>query len=460
MPRKKKEIPEHMGAPIRRDDVFQDMVQSVEAKLQKKGLLVGDGDQLCVLPVPAFILRYLLQMNGLPLSCIYQVVGPEGCYKSTFAMEMLKWHRLCGGGGHLNEAETKSASTLRDALLNYDTGMFSYKPCTSLEDWQRNCTWYTEDFQKKCSKADGPGRTVPFCMVTDSLTGKASEHTLKNIDTIGHAQRHFAVEAQLIADYMRSYPQKLLGWPMTFVGVNHMKIQNDPTTGMVDYNIPGGWALKFQCAAIIEMERMGKIQEFSNYKAANVRFHTIKNSYGPNNVRINVRFKSWQQEDAPGVNRLHCRFEWWEAGILFLATGQGLTQARAKIMVPKMREVCDVKEKSGGSAGKLYYSKRLDVSASDAMPAHDLGLLLERRTDVLSDLYGVLGISQHRYFQPGIDFLKYQEGYGHIDDHVKATNIHLAKLEELRQQQAAIGPTEEQYPQDVSPPTEWPAGEE
>lgn len=264
---------------------------------------------------------------------------------------------------------------------------------------------------------------------------------------------HFPVEAKQMADFMRAHPQNLLGWPLTFVGVNHLKMATDAQTGQVDLNIPGGWALKFQCAAIVQMERMGKVKEYSNYKAANVRFNTIKNSYGVDNIRAMVRFKTWYQEDAPGVQRLHSRFEWWEAGILFLATGAGLTQANQKIMVPKMREVCDIREKSGGSAGKLYWSKRLGVSANDAMPAHDLGVLLERRPDVLTDIYAVLNITQQPYFKPGVDFLAQQAGNEHVRAQSDAADIAVAQLQLLFEQQEDLGVT---YDPDVQPATEWP----
>jgi hypothetical protein len=445
------------GDSINRDAVFDQLITDVQTKMQKKGMLVGHDPVLTVLPVPAFIIRYLLRNTGLPMSCIYQVVGPQGCYKSTFAMEILRWHRLCGGFGQLCEAETKAADEMRPAVLNWDMKAVSVEDCATFEDWQRKTLLTTAQFQKACEKAGGPGRTIPFCNVVDSLTGKASEQTLKKIDEHGHATMHFASEARQMADFMRAYPQKLLGWPITFVGVNHMKIAKDAITGVIDYNIPGGWSLKFQCAGIIEMDRIGKIQEYANYKAALVKFNTIKNSYGEDSVRINVRFKTWHQEDAPGVWRLHSRFEWWEAGIQFLATGQGLTQAKAKVLVPKMREVCDIHEKSGGSAGKLYWSNRLGVASSDAMPAHDLGMRLEQRPDVLTDLYNLLDITQQPYFKPGVDYLQQQEGYEHVLEQANAAEAASAAMRKLQEEQAALGPTTEEYPMPVNEPaTEWP----
>jgi len=410
---KKSDAPEPVVDMFPADDLFADVVSKVETQMQKKGMLVGHDEVLQVLPVPAFSMRYLLQNEGLPLSCIYQVVGPQASYKSTLAAEIIRWHRICGGAGLLCEAETKATPQLRNAVLNYDPKAVRVEDCLTFEDWQKKTIMYTNQLQKNMDAANGPGRVVPWCAVVDSLTGKASEHTLKNIAKKGHADLHFPVEARQMADFMRAYPQMLLGWPFTFVGVNHLKVQRNPD-GSVDMAIPGGWALKFQCAAIIEMERIGSIKEFSTYKAATVRMSMIKNSYGPEDARIQVRFKTWLQEDAPEVFRLHARFEWWEASILFLATGAGLPKAKAERIVPRMKEACDIHEKAGGSAGKLYWSKALGVPSSDAMSAHDLGVMLETRPDVLGDLYDVCGIARRQFFQPGIDYLKQQDEYAHI----------------------------------------------
>jgi len=438
------------------DAAFNQMVQEVQAKLQKKGLLVGHDATITVLPVPAFIIRYLLQNTGLPLQCVYQIVGPQGCYKSTFAVEIVRWHILCGGYGQLNEAETKPTPELRNSVLNWDVARLHIEDCATFEDWQRKVLIGNERMQKNLMKNELLGRRIPFCQIVDSLMGKASEITLKKIKEVGHASPHFPIEAREMADFMRAFPQDTLGWPFTFVGVNHLKINKDAQTGEVDYNIPGGWSLKFQCAAIIEMERIGKIREYANYKAATVKLNTLKNSYGADNVRINVRFKTWYQEDAPGVYRLHSRFEWWEAGILFLATGQGLTKTRADSLVPKMREVCDVHEKSGGSAGKLYWSKRLDVPSSDAMSAHDLGMLLETRPEVLTDLYTLLEITQQPYFKPGVDFMKQQQGYEYVAAQSDAVDEMVARMRAIEQEHAQLGPTTEQYPQGVEPAAAWP----
>jgi hypothetical protein len=413
------------------DDFFAKVVQDVHAKWQKKGILVGHNPQITVLPVPAFIIRYLLQNEGLPLSCCYQAVGEQASYKSTFAAEVMRWHVMCGGKGILLEAETKATPDLRMSVVNWDPNAIHVEDCEMQEHWQDKCTDLTNRIQTNAERVSGPGRTQPYCIVVDSLTGKASAQTLKKIDEEGHAGLHYPVEAKNIADYMRAYPQKLLGWPWTFFGVNHMKPSTDER-GNIVYNIPGGYALKFQCAGIFELARMGQIKEFANYKAANISIGTIKNSYGPDRIRIQVRFKTWLNEDAPGVHRMHSRFEWWEAGIFLLAEGIGLSQARQKSLLPRLKEACDVKIKSGGSAGKLYYSNRLEVPSSEAMSAHDLGVLLETKPEVLADVYTVLGIQRRPFFRPGVDFMSQLEEHAHVSAQADAADDAVRRLAALQ----------------------------
>jgi hypothetical protein len=145
-----------------------------------------------------------------------------------------------------------------------------------------------------------------------------------------------------------------------------------------------------------------------------------------------VRFKTWYNEDAPGVSRLHSRFEWWEAGILLLEDGVGLSTTKKASLLPKLKEVCHVQTKSGGAAGKLYYCKRLDVSASDAMSAHELGVLLETRPEVLGDIYAVLGIQRRPFFRPGVEFMTQLEEHAYVAAQADAADDAVRRLQAIQ----------------------------
>jgi RecA/RadA recombinase len=429
------------GEAIAVDTVMDTVERDSEAYMGKKGHLVGHEPLIHVLPVPAISCRIIMQNEGLPLSRCYQLVGPAGSYKSTMAAEWARWHRICGGGGFLKEAETKPTPDLRNSVVNWDVKAIRVADCDTVDEWQLKTMKDTQFLQKRLEQKDMPGRTVPFCMIVDSLTGKPSERTRKKILEDGHASPHFAIEAQMISDWLKTYPGVIRDWPFTFVGVNHLKVHRDALTGEIDYQVPGGQALKFHCAAIIELNRLGKIKEYANYKAATVSMRTIKNSYGTDDARICVRFKTWLQEDAEGVHRLHSRFEWWEASILYLCDGYGISDAKSKPLLPKINEVCDFHSKSGGSVGKLYWSKRLGVTSDDALPPHDLGLELERHPDVLADLYPILGIQRRPFFEPGVCFQGKLEDYAYVTRQAEAAALATERAQQLQSAALAIGVT-------------------
>jgi hypothetical protein len=171
---------------------------------------------------------------------------------------------------------------------------------------------------------------------------------------------------------------------------------------------------------------------------------TLKNSYGPDGVRIRVGFKTWHQNDAPEgeepVMRLHSRFEWWAASVALIVEGLGMSKADATRAIPRMQEACDIKAVSAGALGKHYYSKRLGVSKSDAIPAHDLGMLLEQRPDVLADLYEVTGIQRRPFFKPGIDYMRQLEDYAYVAAQADAADDSIRRMKALQEHLASAAP--------------------
>jgi hypothetical protein len=311
-------------------------------------------------------------------------------------------------------------------------------------------TFYIDAFQKQCVAA-GHGREAPFCAIVDSLLGKATAMTKKKIDETGAPGLSFPVETNYLNMYMKSTPDKLLDWPMTWLGVNHLKIKRDAVTGAVDYHSPGGKALRFQSGMTFEMDTF-KTQETAKYRLASLRIRTFKNSYGPKDIRINVGFKTWYQDDGPEgetVRRLHSRFEWWAGSIMLLCKCVGQTKTVAGMLQPRLKEVCDVHEKKGGSKGTLYWSNRLGVTSSDAMPAHDLGMLLEQSPNVLADLYPVLGIQRRPFFKPGVDYLGQLDDYEHVVLQAAAAQQSVDRARALQDQALALGPTLVRAPGDM-----------
>jgi len=364
-----------------------------------------------ILPVPSFAFRYLINSTGFPLGMCHQIVGEQASYKSTFAMEIGRWHRMCGGSILYLESESKPSPEMLSSVVNWDKNAFVAISCPSLDKWQSYCIWITK---KLISQFED--NYPPYCIIVDSISGKTDETTIKTTLRDGCAGMHFPREANLIKTFLQIYPNLIESLPFSFIGVNHLKIHRNPD-GSVNYNIPGGGALKFQCVSIIEMAKIGQIKEYAKSKVVPIMMSLIKNSYGPDNRKLAINFRTWNED---GV--LRSRFEWWEASVRLLAKNIGMTQANAAIWRPAIREVCDLREKHGGPKGTLYWSKRLDVPSSEAMPAHEIGMLLETRPDVLDDLYRLFGIHRRPLFQPAVDVLSKVPDYAYIKEQARYLN--------------------------------------
>jgi hypothetical protein len=134
---------------------------------------------------------------------------------------------------------------------------------------------------------------------------------------------------------------------------------------------------------------------------------------------------------------------------MLLCKCAGQTKTVAGMLHPRLKEVCDVHEKKGGSKGTLYWSNRLGVTSSDAMPAHDLGMLLEQSPNVLAELYPVLGIQRRPFFKPGVDYLGQLDDYEHVVLQAEAAQQSVDRAKALQEQALALGPTLVRAPGDM-----------
>jgi hypothetical protein len=109
----------------------------------------------------------------------------------------------------------------------------------------------------------------------------------------------------------------------------------------------------------------------------------------------------------------------------------------ADILLPRIKEIIAIRDKSGGSKGKVFWSKDMDIPESEAMSAHDLGVRLEHRQDMLEALYPILGIKRRPFFQPGVDLMTQREEYKHVAAQAEAAN------RKIEQEQAIVAGIEE-----------------
>jgi len=386
------------------DDMFDRVVSDVSAKRNKAEDPVSEHDEIAVMPVPSLAIRYLLQSVGWPMARGVEVVGEEASYKSTFAIEIARWHFLCNGRGVLLEVEDKPTPDLRNATLHYDTRKLQVETCNSLESWQRAAMFYAHEFKKQCGRANGPGPTIPLVIIVDSLMARACEETQNKVRERGYAKRDFAMEANLLKTWMLCFPGELVGWPFTFLGVNHMKPGTD-SQGNRTRNIPGGKSTKFQESLQIELSQ-GKVTERVNDMEVQVRMVTYKNSYGKGKVSIQVPLRFWHEQGSDGISRLYAKWEWWTATTNLLVGSAGLSAAAAARVQSRTKNVIDIHEKKKDE----YWSNRLGIPSSDPVTAHEFGVLIGNDLPFLLELYDALGIAHRPFFMAGTRHLATSTG--------------------------------------------------
>lgn len=383
------------------DDLFDGLCEEARKHFGADNIFTGsEAEQLLVgLPLPALCLRYLFQSTVLPLSRMGQIVGEEGCCKSSLLYEIFRWVRMFGGRNVLMEAESKDSPMLRASILNYDEKAVILKPCDCLEDWQEGLThfikWAKHQLEGTKS-APGPGRIVPMGFGIDSLMGKACRDTIEKITKEGCAHRAFPAEALLISQYMKFVPQQIANWPFIIWGINHLKPGQD-SAGRPKNNISGGKSLKFQETYEIEMHRVKDIKKV-DIQGITLKLVMRKNSLGPSRLSINVDMLWWFDEDHEYTQRTV--FDWNAASIELLLSFEGSR-------FNKLMEVCDIHVVD--KSKKLIWSEALGVPRSSPVTFSEAGELLEDNPEILRRLYPLLHIREMQEFQPGVEYRKQLE---------------------------------------------------
>ena len=369
------------------DDTGLDVSVGTEAQ----GNLIG-------LYLPALCLRVLLQSTTFPLSKLTQITGEEGSCKTSLLVEIMRWHMLYGGGADYIENENKDTPEMRNSLLRWDPKLLRrvyVTNTTSVEEWQDVMTSAMIEKQKQMDAAGGPGRTIPLCIGIDSLMGTAPEAELDNIEKDGHAAKGYAIAAQLITRYTRGMPKLLKQWPFSIIGINHLKPGTD-YMGRPLPTVPGGKSVKFHEQLELEIHKGGDI-DLTDKGGIRLKIVARKNGMGPSRRQIGVELLWWREKsDQDGEWRQHSAFDWNTATIEFLL---GLENAKNKKGLYKDLVAIHGIEATSKRDRKAF-SKVLGIPKSDPQEWRIVAAELEKRPDILKEMYPLLDITERFVFTP------------------------------------------------------------
>lgn len=391
------------------DDMFSVMRTKAADKLGRNDISIGtEAEALIVgLPLPALCLRYLYQSTVLPLSRIHHLTGEEGSCKSSYMYEMMRWHMVYGGGVAFMENENKDSPTLRHSILQWNERWIrriEKIPTRSLEEWQSALTHFLTIAKEQQDADGGPGRTVPIMFALDSLMSTGPEEEIKKILETGHASRNFALAALLISQYMKTMPNQIRDYPFSVVSTNHLKPSTD-FQGRPTANIPGGKSVKFMETYEIEMKKAPSPDiDLVDYGGLRVKFTSRKNSLGPSRKQIIAELLWWNDVDpTDGMMKQQTAWDWDSASISLIMS---FKKAKGKMKI--YNNIKDIVHIVVTNEGKRM-AKCAQLNITEPVHFREIGAALERRPELLSQIYPQLGIATYGTFEPGTDYREIQD---------------------------------------------------
>lgn len=351
------------------------------------------------LRLPHLCQRFLLRMNILPFGRSYVLYGPPRSCKSAFLYELYRLFLLAGGYYLHLETEDKDQELLRRSLTRYPTHIDDSKwrhRADTMNTFQALYYRYTKWMRAECERAE-VGRTVPFVVGVDSLVAKATERTVKAYEAHDGAHTpQFGNEANALSGWLKTATNHLHGWPFVLAGVNHDKPKKD-NRGFDVHHAPGGDSQEFMATTRILMQRTGDLKRTAaGEEAQEVRLKADKNSASATGQQIVAEMR-WFTD---AQDNQQTWWDWDKATVYLL---ESLTDTDSKDATgQRSRDLRDALGLAAHAQGR-YSCKALGVSKDDALPAAELGALLEQNAELAATLDRLLEVRQYRVWQPGVD---------------------------------------------------------
>jgi len=360
------------------------------------------------IPIP-FALEWLLQSTVMPLGRIVQIVGKTGSNKSSLAIEFIRLMRMWEGVGYMFENESRFNAELALSILGHPAGsldeVLGHIPCENMNDWQTKLQKVVEaliaKMQIKSKTNLKPlGCIYPVGLIVDSVMGKLTFESTKNIEDKGFAGRKHPDEALSITNFLKSFADKLTDYPFILFLVNHLKMKKIEGTNATERIKTGGELIGFQESIELECKKLGDIHNINPNKEASIdaggnrlSIKCFKNSFGQTNRELQVDFR-WEDKIINDVVYQHSYFDWAGALVNILIDYQ--TKRRGAV-----RDVVDIVQV--GDKDRVA-SKRFKISQKEPVSRATLGKMIARDQDVRHKLRRLLGIKQYTAFQPGVDY--------------------------------------------------------
>jgi hypothetical protein len=377
-----------------------------------RGIYGADRAKMLVtIPCPSLAFEWVAAVNGFPLGLIIQMVGFPKVGKSGMLAEFFRWFDMVGGGGELKECETKFSDIWYSSIMTPEAyERMGLERCESVDDWQAALTKTIDRHQRVMlgtKEKPGIGRIIPICFGVDTIMGKMSQSVQEAIHGkklpdgthgktgTGFAGRGHPVEALIIAKYLRTFPQRLDGWPFTAVFVNHVSVKVNPDTNQEERNKPGGKLVGYQESLELQLSRPStKDIRTPHFEGHLVDISNHASSIGPGGRMCRTRLLWTYYRDAQGQRRQRTVWDWDWSTVWLLH--RIMEDAKFSPQVRRhLREAgFHLKVVESGTTDNAAYSTTLGMRADQAVTWRELGRRIRNNAAVMKMLRDCLVIQE------------------------------------------------------------------
>jgi hypothetical protein len=371
------------------DDFFSSQLAQRERENHDK-IVIG-------LPLQAVSLRYLFGNDVFPYSRMTELVGVSESCKTAFLFELYRWHiyntseviefdpdSVHGGFVH-NLVEPRDSPDLRESIIQLnDQFDFPVVQSDCVEDWQKACSDWIKKAEERFERGAMP---YPVALGLDSLTAVTTKNEMDKTWDQGYAEPGYSQIAKHINMWAKVFFNKMAPWPVSFVGVNHLK-ENKSPQGMPIRTVPGGASIKFAATFMFRLQRREDI-ELLNESGRIIEIFTEKNSLSPgNHEKLKVRM-TWRFDDEGKQQTI---WDWHDATVDLLNSFEATRKKR-------IMEIVAIE-----NVDKTRRTADCSALGLKKVSWHELGKAISEDADILAGLDKFFNVRKRHKFQLGVPY--------------------------------------------------------
>jgi len=221
--------------------------------------------------------------------------------------------------------------------------------------------------------------------------GSGSDESIEHIETEGDARgRGYSDAPILITNFLETFPNMLLGWPVTL----HVSCHEKPAIGHVGTSRRGGKAPGFYATLDVQFKRGGESAlskthadiDRADWKGRNVTITIKKSSMGSDIGKKMVVPFCWRfvTDEATGLQR---QVSWWD--------WSSTTAMVMKEHERDLKDVMDVQCERKQMKGMVFWSDAMGITKDKAITASEFGFMVESDPEWRKKVESALHVQTH-----------------------------------------------------------------